>query len=181
MSLLSNLTQVVQDDVQALKTLHYEPHLVGGVLRVAALGGTTHDVDIALIVGSRDMAIRVVIERMGYDLQHTQDSKYADETNGFLADYRKEDVNIILYSAAVYEGVADLVASFDLGINKYYLKEGVMCNDHFNGKDVIYTENSNHKRHLERIQRFATEYPDLNWEQPRAEQARLITQGSHFE
>lgn len=173
MDYINRLPQLVQDDITVLRALKYEPHLVGGVLRVAALGGTTADVDIALIVDHRDELILATLDRLGYDVQHTQDSKYANDTNGFLADYRKGDVNIILYSAAVYSGVSDLVASFDLNINKYYLHHGVLCNDHFDGEFVIYTENSHHARHLERITRFRCEYPNLDWSQPIAEFVKL--------
>ena len=174
MNYIDKLPQIVQDDITVLRALQYEPHLVGGVLRVAALGGTTADVDIALIVDHRDEVIMATLDRLGYNVQHMQDSKYANDTNGFLADYRKGDVNIILYSAGVYSGIRDLVASFDLNINKYYLHDGVLCNDHFDGEFIIYTENSHHKRHLERITRFRCEYPDLDWSQPTAEFTKLM-------
>lgn len=176
MSLLSNLTSTAQSDIHILRATNYEPHLVGGVLRVAALGGVTADVDIALIIDHQDEAIKIILERLGYTVQHVQDSKYANETNGFLADYRKDDINIILYSAIVYSDVRELVSSFDLNINKYYLQEdGELCNDHFDGTVVVYTENSNHERHLERITRFSAEYPNLDWTQPKSEYQALTT------
>lgn len=176
MNYISNLLEKVQADKDVLEALQYTPHLVGGVLRVAALGGTTADVDIALIVHHNDDVIKTVLERLGYTVQHIQDSKYANETNGFLADYRKDDINIILYSSMVYSDVCELVSSFDLNINKYYLQEdGALCNDHFDGTVVVYTENSNHERHLERITRFSAEYPHLDWTQPKAEYQALTT------
>lgn len=170
MTLLDKLTIKERTLLVTLQSLQYEPEFVGGVLRVAALGGKTADVDIACIVSSKDTFIHEVLHKVGFTLEHTQDSKYADETNGFLADFRKDDVNVILYSDAVYADVQDLVSSFDLNINKYYLKDGVLCNDHFNGYNVVYTESSNHRRHLERIARFSAEYPDLDWSQPKAVQ-----------
>lgn len=170
MNYLDRLPQVVQHDVTVLEALQYEPHLIGGVLRVAALGGKTADVDVALIVSSKDTFIHEVLCKAGFTLVHTQDSKYADETNGFLADFRKDDINVILYSDAVYADVQNLVSSFDLNINKYYLRDGVLCNDHFDGYNVVYTESSNHTRHLKRITRFSAEYPDLDWSQPKAVQ-----------
>ena len=178
MSLLDKVTVQVKGLVSTLCNLQYDPLLIGGVLRVAALGGSTADVDIALIVPSNDKFIHTTLEHLGFDLVHTQDSKYADETNGFLADYRKDDVNIILYSAAVYTDVRDLVSSFDLNINKYYLEDGALCNDYFDGYVVLYTENSNHQRHLDRITRFSLEYPDLDWTQPKLEQEKLIEQAT---
>lgn len=181
MSYIDKLPQIVQNDITVLRALQYEPHLVGGVLRVAALGGTTSDVDIALIVDHRDEVIMATLDRLGYNVQHIQDSKYANDTNGFLADYRKGDVNIILYSAEVYDGIRDLVSSFDLNINKYYLHDGVLCNDHFDGEFVIYTENSHHARHLERITRFRCEYPDLDWTQPTAEFTKLMQEAYDFD
>ena len=173
MSLLDKVTTQVEGLVQTLRNLQYDPLLIGGVLRVAALGGSTADIDVALIVPSDDKYIHNTLKHLGFDLVHTQDSKYAGETNGFLADYRKDDVNIILYSATVYIGVRDLVSSFDLNINKYYLKDGELCNDYFDGRVVLYTENSNHQRHLDRITRFSLEYPDLDWTQPQLEQEQL--------
>ncbi|QGH73769.1 hypothetical protein [Vibrio phage vB_VhaP_VH-5] len=160
----------VQNTLQVLRGLDYQPHLIGGVLRVAALGGTTADVDIALIEDSTDqLVLDVLLKGLGYNLQHVQDSKYANETNGFLADYRKGDINIILYSSEVYNNVRELVSSFDLSINKYYLdSDGVLCNDHFDGYVVKCTESSNHTHNLERITRFKTEYPDLDWTQPQS-------------
>lgn len=178
MNYIDRLPQNVQNDINVLRASQYEPHLIGGVLRVAALGGTTSDVDIALIVDCWDGFITVTLDHLGYSVQHTQDSKYANDGNGFLADYRKGDVNIILYSAEVYGDVRDLVSSFDLNINKYYLHDGVLCNDHFDGELVIYTESNHHNRHPERITRFRCEYPDLDWSQPTAEFTRLMQEAS---
>lgn len=173
MSYINNLPDIVRADVNVLEAVQYEPHLVGGVLRVAALGGTTADVDIALIVNHNDTTITTILERLGYTVQHVQESKYANETNGFLADYRKDDINIILYSSVVYSDVQELVSSFDLNINKYYLQDGKLCNNHFDGTVVVYTEDSNHERHLERITRFSKEYPNLDWTQPQTAYVNL--------
>lgn len=163
MSLLNKLplAATLENDSAVLRTLDYEPHLVGGVLRVAALGGSTKDVDVA-ILSHQSNTLHGVLERLGYVQQHSADSKYG-LTQGFVADYRKDDINIILYNPDVYSDIEELVSTFDLNINKYYIADGVLCNDHFDGCTVLYTEHSTHQRNIDRVNRFRQEYPNLDW------------------
>lgn len=153
----------VEHTLLTLDALHYEPHVVGGVLRVEALGGETKDIDIALLLHRAEVKSAIsILQRLGFEVQHEQSSEYTEQT-GFFADLRSGNVNIIIYDAAAYSNVQQLVKSFDLNINKYYEYNGTVHNDCFDGEFVEYTASSQHVFKPERIVRFRDEYPTLNW------------------
>lgn len=156
----------------------YNAALVGGALRVQALGGTTNDFDIAIIVADRDEAealnkdvCQIVLPKLGWQflLQHFS-SEYEDAQNGFVADWRFEDINIIAYSEDKVSDHTDLINKFDLNINQWYLDdEGVLQNDHYDPVTKLvklnpYRDGLGHiSRLTDRIQRFQKLYPELDW------------------
>lgn len=163
MSTTTELRAEAEHTLLTLAALHYEPHVVGGVLRVEALGGETKDIDIAVILHRAEVKAAIsIMERLGFEVQHEQSSAYTEQT-GFFADLRSGNVNIIIYDAGMYRDVQQLVKSFDLNINKYYENAGTVLNDCFDGEFVEYTASSQHVFKPERIVRFRDEYPALNW------------------
>lgn len=147
----------------ALRQAGLDPYLIGGLLRVEQLGGETSDVDIALLVSPQSYKnVRNIVERLGgFEIQHECDSPYA-HTAGFLADFRWGDTNLIIYNSMHYPTIQSLVASFDLNINRYYEVAGVTYNDEFNGV-VTYNAHPLHIPKPERVARFKVEYPHLDW------------------
>lgn len=160
--------RVLADTVIAhLEAIDYLPHLIGGLLRVEQLGGVTNDVDIALLIEpsdfenvKQDMATKLP----HFELKHECDSPYA-RTAGFFADYRWDDVNIIIYNSHMFNTVNDLVDSFDLNINKFYEYEGKTYNRRFDGTTVLYNQHPLHLPRPARVDRFKAEYPHLDWSQ----------------
>ena len=90
------------------KTLHtlnsYESMsdaaLCGGALRDLYLGGVVNDWDIFCVVRSGD---RYTIDNIfylllseGFDLQHSHGNGYVEGSDGFIADFRRGDINFIL-------------------------------------------------------------------------------------
>ena len=60
-----------------LRAAGYDAHIVGGALRVLAVGGTTFDVDIAVLGTQResvllDADLRILFKTAQFRLQHTQ-------------------------------------------------------------------------------------------------------------
>ena len=154
----------------------YNAHLVGGALRVQALGGTTGDFDIAVIVESqeelealnRDVTC-ILCPKLGFPFIVQHYSPYMDN-GGFLADWRYEDINIIAYDKTCYNDVYDLVNSFDLNINQWYRdSEGNLVNDHFDTSTNVVQINPKRdgrdqvNRLKDRIERFRLTYPELDW------------------
>lgn len=163
MSTTTELRAEAEHTLLTLDALHYKPHVVGGVLRVEALGGETTDIDIALLLHQAEVKSAIsIMERLGFEVQHEHSPVYTGQT-GFFADLRSGNVNIIIYDAAMYHDVQQLVKSFDLNINKYYEHAGTVHNDCFDGTFVEYTASSQHIFKPERIVRFRDEYPTLNW------------------
>lgn len=161
--------------VGILRAAGYDAHLIGGALRVQALGGTTNDFDIAVITSheearenlNRDL-VHIVAPRLGmpFELQHLDENPYNDDVSLFIADWRFEDINVIAYNQDVADNVADLVNTFDLNINQYYIDEdGVLCNDAFKGVYVeLNPKRLGHNPHIvERVARFKEQYPTLDW------------------
>lgn len=174
MSLLDSLTSTPKstaelraqaaDVLRVLDLLEYKPAVVGGVLRVEQLGGVTKDIDIAVITAQYQLEfLHHTLTRLGYKCAHSADTQYATETNGFFADYHKDDVNVILYSDEVFSSLQHLVSTFDLNINKYIEHVGCVQNDFFDGVTVEHTDSPFHAIRPERITRFRKEYPELDW------------------
>lgn len=149
--------------IDALTKYGYAPAIIGGVLRVEQLGGATKDIDVALRITAPHVSnCRRFMEKHGYVLVHAQRSRYAFR-EGFLGDYRKGNVNVIMYNAHIYTSLAKLVDSFDLNINKFYEENGSLYNQSFDGVTVQYTPNPLHIPKPARVARFRKEYPELNW------------------
>lgn len=140
--------------------------IVGGVLRSIALGGTTHDVGIAVLVAPTDFAnlVHDINKQLpDFQVQHICNNEYA-KNQGFLADWRSGDVNIVAYSLDAFATLPELISSFDLNINMYYMDSADnICNDHFDGHTVTYNQNPLHLPRPERVARFKVEYPHLDW------------------
>lgn len=159
--------------VQILNAAGYDAHIVGGALRVQALGGTTNDIDIAVITTFKEgellnKDVNILLDRLGFNfkLQH-QNSDYTDDSDLFIADWRSGDINLIAYNRSVTPTVRDLVNTFDLSINMFYKENGVLKNDIWLqgiGAVVINPNTKGHNPHLkERIARFKQEYSHLDW------------------
>ncbi len=163
--------------VGVLDAAGYKAHIVGGALRVLALGGETSDVDIAVLCddfGDFDDLHNTITDiqttlllALGFkfDLKH-QSVAYRDTE--FLADLRSDNINIICYAGWKVPTVKDLVDGFDLNINQWYFDEdGELVNHHFVGNAVhINPKRDNPEqvnRLAERIARFKELYPTLDW------------------
>lgn len=162
----SQLRAIANTHLHLIDDAGFTPYLIGGLLRAEHFGTTTSDVDIAILVSPEDfegakMDIKAYLP--DYVLQHECDSPYA-HTSGFLADYRCGDVNLIIYNKRCFNSIDRLVQSFDLNINKFYELDGKVYNTEFNGTDVEYSQHHLHLPRPERIERFRTELPHLNWE-----------------
>lgn len=150
-----------------LRDLGFEANVVGGQLRVAMHGGITNDTDIAVLCDWEDIA------HVQYALSCPPEHKnsWYNRNTGYLADFRVDgDVNVILYDRAIFDSIRTLVKSFDISINQYYLNAGMqIMHDDFDGVNVYMTPYYNTDRSVgsppkpERILRFCTEYPELNW------------------
>lgn len=163
--------------VGILRAAGYDAHIVGGALRVLALGGSTQDVDIAVIVDeygeaqafARDIG-HILFSPMGYHFSMQHCKIGYESLNGFLADWRYENVNVIAYDKAVVSDVYGLVSAFDLNINQWYYDDaGVLHNDHFDPVTKLVKVNPERdndfqmKRLDDRVTRFKDIYPELDW------------------
>lgn len=162
--------------VNILRAAGYDAYVVGGALRVLALGGETQDVDIAVILPFDDTyALRadidILLGRLApYSLQHW--SAY-DDNQGFLADWRSltGDINIIAYDKLHYDNVDELVAKFDLNINQYSAitnEADELINPYLCENNVVKInperDNDYQTNRLDsRINRFKAQYPHLDW------------------
>lgn len=159
-----------------LKAAGYPAQIVGGALRVLALGGTTGDVDIAVLIEDfRDLEnlqsdLRILLNPLGhrFSLQHSTGG-YAGN-DGFLADWRSGDINIIAYTTEVYTDFNQLIDKFDMNINQWFYDEsGKLVNKHWNtqSKEVVVNplrDNCTRLGRLDaRIARFKDDLPHLDW------------------
>lgn len=163
-----NIPEAVQHVIDQLKLVGIEATLVGGALRAAALGGTTNDYDL-VIFGERDefFSMDTEIDRLGFRNQHYDE--YCNN-EGYVADWRKDDVNIIMYDSCKVSDWYDLVGIFDLNINQWYINEsGELENEHYNPETKCvkinpFRDGLGHIERLSaRIERFRTILPDLDW------------------
>lgn len=159
-----------------LNAAGYPSQIVGGALRVLALGGTTSDVDIAVLVEDfRDSEnlqadLRILLKPLGYhfSLQHSTGG-YAGN-DGFLADWRSGDINIIAYTTEVYTDFNQLIGKFDMNINQwYYNAEGMLANAHYSHVNRKVKVNplrdkcTRLGRLDSRVARFKADLPHLDW------------------
>lgn len=159
-----------------LNAVGHKSQVVGGALRVIALGGTTGDVDIAVLVEDfRDLDnlesdLRILLNPLGYrfSLQHSTGGYEGND--GFLADWRSGDINIIAYTTEVYTDFKQLIDKFDMNINQwYYNGEGMLANAHYshvNKKVKVNPLRDNCTRlgRLDaRVARFKADLPHLDW------------------
>lgn len=163
-----NIPEAVQHVIDQLKAVGIEATLVGGALRAAALGGTTNDYDL-VIFGEREdfFSIDTEIERLGFRNQHHDE--YCNN-EGYVADWRKDDINIIMYDSCKVADWYDLIEVFDLNINQWYINEaGELENDYYDSETKLVTINpfrdglGHAERLTQRIERFRSILPDLDW------------------
>lgn len=149
--------------------------VVGGLLRCIKLGGTTKDIDIAIILTHPDQLriIRILLRLRGYSVRPGQnpEATYSGSTY-YVGDWRKDiddgyNINIIAYLPPHPIGIRDLVRNFDLNINTWYLDaDGIIHNDLFNfqARYVCTTPNRGIDAAVHRrIIRFKSMYPQLDW------------------
>lgn len=159
-----------------LNAVGHKSQIVGGALRVLALGGTTGDVDIAVLVddfndfSNLQTRLWTSIKIAGYDFQLQHSTGGYAGNDGFLADWRSGDINIIAYTTEVYTDFNQLIDKFDMNINQwYYDDEGDLVNDHWS-----YTTNKVKVNPLRdnctrlgrldaRVARFKADLPHLDW------------------
>ena len=145
---------------------HDEVGIIGGARRVQALGGSTTDIDIAVIIEPCKLyELRRDLESTSFQLQHF--SPYED-SEGFFADWRSGSINIIAYDAETYSSIQDLIGRFDLNINQFYVDtNGNIQNDYFDGSTVKVNPKRDHQHQTgrldSRIRRFQDLYPELDW------------------
>jgi len=166
--------------VHILEKFGYMSSIVGGALRVVALGGTTQDVDIAVLVdgteglSTLEKEVDQILNNIpwcGGDFEYSHARSYSDN-DGFLADWRSGQINLIAYNSNCYPTIRSMVDQFDLTINQWYVSPTTgVSNDYLkydNGKPIVEV---NPKRDCQghtirlsdRIQRFKRIYPHFNW------------------
>lgn len=164
-----------------LKGAGYKTQIVGGALRVLALGGTTGDVDIAVLIDNWDELeklkadLRILLSPFSYNFELQHCSGMYSDTDGFVADWRCGDINIIAYNNDVFDnGFKSLIGMFDLNINQWYLTDcGNLANDFYNPKDGKVLVNPERdgggrvNRFGERITRFKSDLQHLDWSEVR--------------
>lgn len=166
--------------VSILEKMDYNVSIIGGALRVVALGGTTQDVDIAVLVDGTDglnileQEVNQVLNNIpwyGEEFSYSHTRSYSD-SDGFLADWRSGRVNLIAYNSNCYPTIKSLVDQFDLNINQWYVHPTTgVTNDYLDYSDGILSVHINPKRDCQghtlrlsdRIQRFKLIYPHFNW------------------
>lgn len=174
-----NLIETVakaQHIVGILKAAGYtETAVVGGALRVLALGGTTQDVDIAVICDNQHdynclvSDLRILIQPLlGEHITHCHDKSCYGSTDGFFGDFRSGYINIVAYDKGSYGDIGELISKFDLNINQWYLDDhGLLENDFFDGSVVEinpYRDGCYKEQRLDaRINRFKADLPKLDW------------------
>lgn len=164
----TELRAEAQPIIAELARYGYNPAIIGGVLRVEALGGVTKDIDIAVRITPAVLGqCSTLLSKLGCVCVHVNTSKY-NYRDGFLADFRVGDVNIILYNEYHFPSLTRLVNSFDLNINMFFEEEDVygemeVYNMQFNGETVQYAPHHLHVPKPDRITRFRKEYPELDW------------------
>lgn len=149
-----------------------EAALCGGALRDLYLGGTVNDYDIFSVVRSGDLEsiheIVNILEDMGFYMQHVHGAGYVEGSDGFIGDWRKGDINFILYAKPKYVTLENLVQEFDLNLNAFiYQPYGDNKIINVAGwdktKPVEVLNSLKDIRAGVRIPKFMSKYPDLDW------------------
>lgn len=160
-----------------LNAAGYPSQIVGGALRVLALGGTTGDVDIAVLLedftdlNRLQADLRILIQPLGYDFALQHCSGLYSDSDGFVADWRCGDINIIAYNTERFtNGFTSLIGQFDLNINQWYFDaHDNLVNDYYvleEKKVLVNPERDGGgrvNRFGERIARFKEALPHLDW------------------
>ena len=156
-----------------LRAAGYDAHIVGGALRVLAVGGTTLDVDIAVLGTQKDSTslhndLRILLGGLAkFELQHTQ--TYSSRS-GFIADWRGGNINIINYDTDRYSSIEELVLGFDYNFNMYLLdSDHKLYNPYPLGANKVWLNTNIATHHNldkvvnERTPRFKKDLPHLDW------------------
>lgn len=147
--------------------------LCGGAIRDLYLGGMVSDWDIFVVIGSGDhdavSNLFYAANAQGYEVQHAHANGYIEGSDGFIADFRKDDFNLIVYATSDHEDVLDLVNRFDLNINAwayvptdedYPIQNTADWDD---SQPVEALDTSRDIRALVRVPKFKSKYPTLDW------------------
>jgi len=173
---LTQLLEIGRKEAQFIQEqTGFTTGVVGGLLRCIKLGGTTNDIDIAIILPNPDLlrAIHLLLRLRGYvgrPIRNTE-TTYRGSTY-YVGDWRKDiddgyNINIIAYVPPYMMSIRELVRNFDLNINTWFLdSDGMIYNDLFSMR-AKYVAVTPHRRIdtsvNRRIQRFKQMYPQLDW------------------
>ena len=171
---IQTVLDLAQCIVGVLRAAGYDAHIVGGALRVLAVGGSTSDVDIAVLTTvkesqllHKDTQILFKFAGLNFHLQHCM--AYAGAC-GFIADWRSGDINIISYDKETYPTVESLVQGFDYNFNMYLLNsDSTLRNVSLQGNDRVYLNTNIASHHNidrvmnERTPRFKEMLGHLDW------------------
>ena len=159
--------------VGILKAAGYDANIVGGALRVIAVGGETSDIDIAVICSKqeyhllkKDLGILFHTLGINFDVVHEQVYK---SSVGFLADWRCGPINIIAYDSALYPNVKTLVQGFDFNFNMYLQGASGLYNVSPVGTGYVWINTNIASHHnidrikTERLPRFRSMLGHLDW------------------
>lgn len=156
----------VHEALALLRDIDSHAYLAGGALRDLVLGNEPNDYDVFVVSESPEETdcIHTELVMSGYVQQHC--ASYDSE--GYISDYRKGDVNVIIYSNTLYKNIVELIEGFDLNMNMFLyddLEEREVQN--LAGWDVtkpVKVHNrSKSNRVQDRVFRFKKKYPTLNW------------------
>lgn len=164
--LLYTVPDEVHTALKLLRDLDAHAYLAGGALRDLVLGGKPNDYDVFVISESPEEtdSIHTTLVLSGYTQQHS--ASYDSE--GYLADYRKGAVNVVIYANKLYKNIIELVEGFDLNINMFLyddLEEMVVQNvvGWYPTQPVQVHNRSKSIRVQDRIFKFKNRYPHLDW------------------
>lgn len=156
----------VQGTLDLLRSRNIYAYLAGGAVRDMVLGHTPKDYDIFIISESPDetLVMDSLIRELGFEQQH----QASYDSEGYLCDYRKDSVNIVIYSDHLYFGIGGLVLGFDLNLNMWLyddVEEDELQNlANWSPNDPIEVKNRNKSLRVQaRITKFKERYPELDW------------------
>ena len=163
---LFKLPDEVHETLTYLRGNGFYAYLVGGALRDTLLGCEPKDWDIFCITSNPDETFKLHrnLVTKGFEQQH----QASYDSEGYLADYRKGNVNVVVYSDCLYTGIAPLVQGFDMNMNMWLyddLEEMIVYNvaDWDTTKPVeIHNRSKSHRVHA-RVTKFKERYPNLDW------------------
>lgn len=170
--------------VAYLRNATIDAYIVGGALRHKVLGGGTADVDIAVLCTLGEYAGVQMLLPDVFELQH--DRAYEDN-DGFLADYRCGNVNIIVYDESKYATIDNLVDRFDMNINQFYLdpETDKIVNKHLVGDKVLLNPLRGNEflrdRMIDRVHKFKGRLPHLDWSAVDAARRECSIYGEYYD